>query len=323
MSSPSYPQVSLLGVDSVLGGGRLVIEMRCWPGDQRWFSTADRGRTWEQLSRVPCRSIGDYANPSNCLRSRAASTILYKSRQSDNGTYLERSMNGGLTWIAFAPMIVDAEGVKRYQLLDTSPSDAGRVYARIITNRSSSFDIYVSNDYANTFAPLSRPLLFVTESQADSTRLYGLRWSASDYDQIELVTSADGGVTWLERPAARVTFSPFYRDHRTRAVRSWRDSDRDEPILPLYPVYQMECDVIDANVLYILSFKGLFMSEDGGNSFLLLPLATDKLMAIDAIAIDPKDPKLLYAGFNMSQILWSSDRGCHWQQINLPVTAGK
>jgi len=96
MSSPPYPQVSLLGIDSVDGSTRIVIEMQHWPGDKRWFSSGDGGRNWEQLARDPCTSIAHYADPSNCIRSRADSAVLYRSGQSGKDSYLERSTNGGL-----------------------------------------------------------------------------------------------------------------------------------------------------------------------------------------------------------------------------------
>ncbi len=319
-SRPIFPLVHLLGVSQNDGTSSVIVNVNPWPGGPlEWYSSSDIGVNWKKLNSNPCTSIPHYGEFTSCLRSRASGKIVYRTANNSEGPEVELSKDGGKEWTSFMPGLTGIDHINQFRFLETSPTDAARVYGWLTTTASKRFNLYVSNDFGREFRPLLATLINIVESQADASTLYGIVWSQNGIRQLSLTVSRDGGHTWTNRPAAEGTCSPFYRDPKSRVVRSWREKREDFEVIPPDPIYQMEADPSDPDTLYILSFNGLYLSEDGGQSFVLLPLATDKILSIDAIALDPSNGKYIYAMVDARRLFVSSDKGCHWHEVIVPL----
>jgi len=80
---------------------------------------------------------------------------------------------------------------------------------------------------------------------------------------------------------------PVYRDLKKHIIRTWRENAEDEELRWPQPIEQIETDPSDRNLIYVLTWQGLYRSQDQGKLFRLLPLEIDKALSIDAIAVDP------------------------------------
>lgn len=72
----------------------------------------------------------------------------------------------------------------------------------------------------------------------------------------------------------------------------------------------------DARVLIAGALDGVFRSADGGGTWQRIsPVGDAELRNVDSIAIDPRDPKTIYAG--TFHLPWkTSDDGAHWSPIH-------
>jgi hypothetical protein len=82
---------------------------------------------------------------------------------------------------------------------------------------------------------------------------------------------------------------------------------------------QIQTDPKSIDIFYVLTCKGIFRSMDGGKSFVLLPLETDKYLGINRIAVDPVDGRYVYAECNINSLYLSDDRGCTWIKMKAPM----
>jgi photosystem II stability/assembly factor-like uncharacterized protein len=134
-----------------------------------------------------------------------------------------------------------------------------------------------------------------------------------------IVRSKDGGKSWnpvgqqseLERPAEQLG--------RAEAIAELRRKGETSPIPEVTPaarlqVYQMEFQPSDARVIYLVTNKGLYRSEDGGDSWCLFFLGVPKLESITSLTFDPENPKQIYVGTEMT-VMVSSDGGCNFHRV--------
>ncbi len=69
-----------------------------------------------------------------------------------------------------------------------------------------------------------------------------------------------------------------------------------------------------SKVVYLVTNKGLYRTENGGDSWCRLDVRTRRLSSVGNLAFDPAEPNRIYVGTEKS-ILASSDGGCHFQRI--------
>jgi len=102
-------------------------------------------------------------------------------------------------------------------------------------------------------------------------------------------------------------------------IRSWKEYPDDRRFYYSGPeVMQIESDPNNPEWIYILTYKGLYISRDMGKTFELANLARGWIRSIDRIAVDPLDGRYLYATVNLGKIFRSSDYGNTWELIRLP-----
>jgi len=73
----------------------------------------------------------------------------------------------------------------------------------------------------------------------------------------------------------------------------------------------------DADVVYVGTQAGAYRSADHGEHWERLEIK-DHGLPVWSLLFDPRDPDVLYAGYENCEIFRSEDDGAHWQQ--LPVT---
>ena len=73
----------------------------------------------------------------------------------------------------------------------------------------------------------------------------------------------------------------------------------------------------DADVVYVGTQAGVYRSADHGEHWERLEIK-DHGLPVWSLLFDPRDPDVLYAGYENCEIFRSEDGGAHWQQ--LPVT---
>jgi photosystem II stability/assembly factor-like uncharacterized protein len=112
-----------------------------------------------------------------------------------------------------------------------------------------------------------------------------------------LLKSTDGGATWGYLPPWRFPTAPPFEDIVAIAI------------APLAP------NNLYAAGYHFPDFNGLFKSTDGGMNWVKTELAEK---AITALAIDPLNPTILYAGTGdpFRSMLKSTDGGSNWFAIN-------
>jgi len=306
--------VTLMGTDRLKNVERVVIGIQN-PHNRSitWYSSLDGGTSWNGIERDPCTSITQFSDLSLCLRSITAGDLCYRS---DSGFHSSKAevRRGNGKWTHIFPKMMNGEPIAFLRFFATSPHYASRVYAITARQKSKDFSLCVSDDYGRSFKKINGEIAYLAESRADPKILYGLKYSAKN--RLVLVTSRDCGDNWVEKLAASITFSPMYRDRVTKEVRSWQESQNDDEVSSLVPVEQIDTDPTDPNVLYLLSFKGLYKSSDQGTSFIQLPLAQEQIMAISSIATSGA---YLFACIHSREIVRSVDGGCHWTNVRLPV----
>jgi photosystem II stability/assembly factor-like uncharacterized protein len=73
----------------------------------------------------------------------------------------------------------------------------------------------------------------------------------------------------------------------------------------------------DGRSLFLGAHTGLFRSEDGGRSWQKVGLpAKHAHLDVMAVAVDPKDPLLIYVGTHEAGVFKSSDGGIGWSETN-------
>ena len=191
-----------------------------------------------------------------------------------------RSADSGET---FAATPIDSAAQVRSLAVDVNVPD--RVYAATTTGLLRSTDAGVS--WTRTDSRLGYVVSVVTHPAARDLVYAGTRGG--------VFKSTDGGSTWVATglvnssvPPARETF-----------------------------VETLVFDPTDANVLYAGTEGGLMRTSDGGNSWERIDLPPDDDW-ISALAIDPSDPRTIYASTYLGRGTWkSSDRGQTWSRSSV------
>jgi hypothetical protein len=178
--------------------------------------------------------------------------------------------------------------------------------------------IYVSHDAGDTWAmfasnlrggdPDEPPKLGIDPS--DTARM--LAHGASG-----VVMTTDGGRSWKPVGEQAALEAPAEIQGRREAIEAKGASGMSIPLYPRFSylaVYEFDFDPANGNVIYLVTNKGLYKSEDAARTWCLVYSGTPALSEVHSLVFDPTDSKRLYLG-TRSRVLVSDDAGCHFRVL--------
>jgi uncharacterized repeat protein (TIGR01451 family) len=193
-----------------------------------------------------------------------------------------RSQDGGVTW-----RLIKSDFMNVPFDLEIDPSDASRIY--VVSPNAPS--LYVSTDGGSTMSALTTlPTAISTALQLavsqDGTTLYLTSLS-------QVFVSSDRGQTWIERtPISAVT-----GDRINKLI-----IDPSDP-KTLYAAAQTS-----------VTGEGIFITHDGAVTWQQVTTASASTMVPGALAINPLNPSQVWAA-QFDGVWMSSDRGAHWSNV--------
>lgn len=152
-----------------------------------------------------------------------------------------------------------------------------------------------------------------------------------------LWTSIDGGKNWINNSKATganiagldvvsMVVNPYDGNNvfvgtLKNGIFTTADGGENWKNLPFRPikVYGLALDPIDSRIIYasgILNKRGkIFKSVDGGTAWTEIYTTAAEGPLISALAIDRKNPKIIYAATSEKQLLKTEDGGVSWRNI--------
>jgi hypothetical protein len=272
------------------------------------------GSDWDDETNITTTQTQDLS----AIMSRVDWRIVYSNTDVGKGVKFRRSFDGGDTFSVVVPIFTgDSPAIPDdFDIISTSMIEPRRVYARAYIGKDKA--VFASNDYGDHFVPISERASFIKESDSDPNRLYA-------FGDNGLTRSRDGGRKWEALTGSADLFSPVFEVPKSRLLRTKRLEGASETAAFMNAewyaqswLFQIETDPQNANVVYVVCAKGLYRSNDGGDSFRLLPLAADQFRGIAKIGIDPLNGKNIFAVVGTSLLYRSADSGCTWVQVTPP-----
>lgn len=281
------------------GGQRSLITIYS-SRSAKYYTTSDGGKTWKvrrgPVSTTNLRGFDLVAVPSD-------SDVMYKrSNEDKRGMGIcFRSQDKGRTWRRpkFEVKLDSKErsmGFNPQKDLDfllqaIDPSDPWRLYATIAvtkggTKRHSQLSgVFASQDGGDTWvkfsdmigsngAPYGWSEAVIAVSSADSKVMFGLGVGG-------VVKSINSGETWSPIGQRETLQSrPLYLAEKIPGVKLLGAPNSIE-------VYQFVFDPRDSQIVHIVSNKGIYRTEDQGETWCLLDMGFNELGAINNALADP------------------------------------
>jgi hypothetical protein len=306
-----YSRLTLISLQRKNKLSRIMLNM-----DRKGYASYDHGQSWhKEITPLSCRQYATMDTAGGvCIISNSDPNVLYRivndPRQRGQ---IEKSFDAGHSWRRIRSKTSKGNYLGSIQLVGTGALNSKRVYAQI--SAVGEHGVYISENSGETFSPLLNWGRYVVECRASAAVLFSIKDDA-------IVVSNDRGISWNVMESSRTIFSPLFMkttelQHGGREIklRSWREND---DVGWKTKVKQIETDPKDPATFYVLSSVGLFRSMDAGQSYWLLPLAENRVNAIDMVAVDPLNGRYLFAIVSGAHLFRSSDYGCSWQEIRLP-----
>ncbi|HSS96170.1 MAG TPA: hypothetical protein VLK33_04040 [Terriglobales bacterium] len=337
------PYLNLLGFDN---RGNIMVELAQTDGNNsasKFFKSEDHGQRWIQIDKLS--SMTSTVNGPS-IASPQRSAILYKK---ESGEYL-RSIDGGKHWES-PRMLVNGKPAIDFVTAKAGIKDfdgkVSVVWAGI--HPKNPLVIFASFTYSNRNSrgtpSVTVPIegLFVSRDGGDNWSLLTTEISASKntliplypvigisssnpklmmgYSDFGLVRTTDSGNTWIPVGQRDVLESPAEIEGMSRAVNEFEKQTGRKSAAPnasmgwrrLF-VSQIEFSPTNSMVIYLSTNKGLFYTNDGGESWFRLRVGERRLGEILSIAINPNEPSEILAGMSTS-IYRSTDGGCHFSKM--------
>jgi hypothetical protein len=273
------------------------------------YISNDRGETWHIVDwKLGFENLRHWEGTERMM-SRIDHRVIYDCYfKCKNG--FDRSTNGGKSWVHIEPFMLGGSAIDEILLLDTGIHAVSRLYAKVWINNEKEARFAVSNDYGSSFELLPTKIQRIVESRANESVWYGEMRNING-----LFVSKDEGKNWELMDGSKEFWQPLYTNSRKEEIRSWKRYPDDKEWPPAEAIIQIESDPTHWDWIYILTFKGLYISRDAGKSFRLSSLAQGWVKSIDRIAVDPLDGRYLYAVVDLGKFYRSSDYGCSWVQM--------
>ncbi len=266
-------------------------------GAQGVYRTTDSGATWQQADN----GLGDPANPSAQITAEevavmANGTVLVARALSGPNAQpvsIFKSTNGGATWTA-ADSGLPSAGV--WDVVAQPGSDTN-AFVTIQSPVGVSSAVYGTTDGGSTWNPVG-PAATTIAALAIASDHTIVAATGGVYDNSPaqaLYISTNGGVSWAARTAPPVQVSTFAFGATSATI---------------YAGSALTSQVA--------------VSTNGGGSWTLHSVdPSNRSSQIDAIAVDPLDPRVVYAGTDAGGLWQSSDAGASWAAMSTMGTGSR
>ena len=259
-------------------------------GAQGVYRTTDSGATWQQADN----GLGDPTNPSAQITAEevavmANGTVLVARALSGPNAQpvsIFKSTNGGATWTA-ADSGLPSAGV--WDVVAQPGSDTN-AFVTIQSPAGVSSAVYGTTDGGSTWNPVG-PAATTIAALAIASDHTIVAATGGVYDNSPaqaLYISTNGGVSWTARTAPPVQVSTFAFGATSATI---------------YAGSALTSQVA--------------VSTNGGVSWTLHSVdPSNRSSQIDAIAVDPLDPSVVYSGTDAGGLWQSSDAGASWAAMS-------
>ena len=261
------------------------------------FKSTDGGATWSNIGLRDVRALViDFVNPNNLY----AGTRFFQSAIvfAPGDRFLFKSTDAGATWSnSSSPVDWDIS------LLVMDPTSPKVLYAGSSDTywEQGGIILQKSTDSGATWKGFATGIASFgwAINPANPQTIY------APSENNGLFKSTDGGANWSATGLSKTSVSAVAID-------------------PLNPdtLYAGTTDYYSPRGVF--PFLGLFKSTDGGNSWFAINNGLGDLFGtvsiITAVAIDPDDPNILYAGTSGRGVFRSADGGASWSEFNLGLT---
>jgi hypothetical protein len=312
--SVNKPIIHIQASDIYERKGRIYVH-KSLSGISSTYVSDNHGRTWERIDIPECTQIRAGLTVeawTPCIMSRASIDVCYRSQPYIEGTALELTIDRGKNWRVVHPMYEDGQVSGNFEITGTSPTDQGRLYARM-WSKGAVIGNLVSDNYGITFRK-------IREFPYECRNKYLFR--VAPYPKPALSISEAKSISWMQLPAASVLFAPLYENMKHIGIYTTKQDaiDDKETIVGLEnAVQQIECDPEWDEVFYILNrMKGVYRTINGGKTFTVLPIGDTKYLDIGEIATDATDTGVIYATVGRERLYRSENYGCSWDLLKVP-----
>ena len=181
--------------------------------------------------------------------------------------------------------------------------------------RYKDYSIYQLDYRTKAVIKITDGISFMVESHANSKNVIGTtQFNQEGWMFTAIVVSKNGGLTWNK---AKEDIVPnYYYISEKASITRQSPSDRFRH-LPR-PINQIETDPVDPDTFYVVTWTGVFVTHNFGESFRILPIAHEYINSVDEIAVSPVDGRHIFASVKTTDLYHSSDRGCTWKKLELP-----
>jgi hypothetical protein len=280
---------------------------------ERVLRSSDDGRTW--LADPSFQKVG--------LRSPSNRDVVYDTSRD----LFARSVDGGQHWVTprfqiqghakedFIRGLAHANPASLHcGIVAIDPQDPFTIYGGftiwILSHNAPHVyvpGIYVSHDGGDTWSLFSEKLQGPSLEGPSSLGISPSHRNVMiGVGQKSVVISRDGGRTWLPVGEQEVLEQPA-------TLKGWT-GDRAVPEWAYLQIQQIEFQPDNENVVFLLTNKGLYRSDDGVQTWCLLDTKIERLFQVGSLVIDPSNPRRIYVGTDQ-QVVVSDDSGCHFRTL--------
>jgi uncharacterized repeat protein (TIGR01451 family) len=284
------------------------------------YKTTSNGASWEPEPGLKASDVTALEVDPN------SPSTIYAGTE---GSGLLKTTDGGGSWRRVAEALI---GVGRVFAITVDPSSSAVVYAAAV-----GAGVVKSTDAGETWGHTGvvlddgsnpRPLLNVRAVAVDPEQPSNVYATTSSSDPNTVVKSTNAGVTWKRvNPVNTAANCLAIHPRRPSIVLAGAQKSTDgggtwtrtfTSGFALAVIF----DPVDPKNAYIGASGGVFKSTDTGSTWVRLP--SPVLGQVQALAIDPENPAVLYAGGNFAGgIIRSTDAGASWTVVNTGITTGR